>query len=79
MENSVKEVLNVKMHNIHYSPLIQSQEGNQVGQGRFVLGKSVLDVQISFLSVLCLDSLLKRLMLSCPVYRSLSVLTWKWT
>jgi len=64
MGNCGKDILNVKVYNNHYSSLIQSQDGNQVGQGWFFLGKSMLYVQIIFLSVLCLDSPLKGLRLS---------------
>lgn len=64
MKNCLKHVLKVKIYNIHYFPFIQSQGSNQVGQGWFFLGKSTLDVQTSFLSILCLDSPLKRLRLS---------------
>lgn len=64
MGNCVKDVLKVELYNIHYSPLIQSQEGNQVGPGWFFLGKPMFHVQISFLSLLCLDLPLKGLRLS---------------
>lgn len=78
MGNCVKDVLKVELYNIHYSPLIQSQEGNQAGQGWFFLGKPMFHVQISFLSVLCLDLPLKGLRLSWLAYRSPSGPTWKW-
>lgn len=61
--------------------LIQSQGGNQVGQGCFVFGKSMLDVQMTFLSVLCLDSALQGLRLSWLAYGSpdpASGPAWKW-
>lgn len=44
--------------------LIQSQGSNHVGQGWYVCGRSVLDDQITFLSVLCMDSPLQGLRLS---------------
>lgn len=61
--------------------LIQSQGSNHVGQGWFVCGRSVLDDQITFLSVLCLDSPLQGLRLSWLTCRSSdppSGSTWKW-